>query len=611
VKAKKHPNTFFTPDHEPLPLIYLVFSELFTSLIVGQHHHEQQATKMMELSSTIPSLFRTRWSQRIVLTIILILAVAVYLNTIAFLPSVLTLRGHEDEEFVLLSTNAIENPMSSLKVDAPNSPRSIDQVLRIKSTVDEPPPYYYYHYGRFQYQFDPELSDQGFQNGKVLYLLDHETPTLIGPARIRDLYDALPNKTQRQVRLATRTVPVATDTWVLPEPLRHPTRNHDTIILSTQQEQQHGDHDDDDNETIGKNGTTVFAIHLLGRHCRHVQRMDLATGQQRAVRTPNGTDPDGRPLDDLNHVSAVLVRNVETMKLEIWLPCGFHGDTVNGEVSSNYVRIVDVATLQVRSGPRLPESGGACVASSAVILPHEPPMVCVAGGTDGTHDRGRFIRQTYCYDRVRQIWHSPLGKLPYGLDHGSLAIIEPGVCHPDDPARWLILNFRTKPYGDAHSEILAFDWPENGWKIDDLLKAKSADEEKWYIFYNGTTQDDFTYPETVGRDASGIIVASRRHIVNFGGTYHYWTTSAVVGEKKKRKRGRFSMIRSFDVCTKQWSVIGDLGLKTFALQSAAMASNMALTCGGEAPMRHSNGHWCFLTRFHNGMELINRYPGPF
>lgn len=532
-------------------------------------HTRKSSTGTME---SIMSVISLRWLRKLIFLLIALLAL--YLNT-AYLPSVEKLRDHE--EIGARATNA--------------APKKYNVGLTASSTSanasqpQESLPNYYS--GRFQYQFDPELSDQHMQNAKVLYLLDHETPALIGNRRIRELYDTLPNKTERQLRFAPRSIPTATDTWVLPAPLRHPTRNHDTIVLP----------DSVTKETI--------AIHLLGRHSRYVQWMNMETGVQKSVRTRNSTDPDGWPLDDLNHVSAVLVRGVHTKAFEIWLPCGFHGDKVNGEFSANYVRIVDVVSLQVRTGPKLPESGGACIASSAEIIKGEPPMVCVAGGTDGTHDRGRFIRQTYCYDRVRSVWHSPFGMLPYGLDHGSLAVIEPGVCHPDDPGRWLILNFRTKPYGDAHSEILAFDLPKNGWSLDELQTRSEPEATGWYIFYNKTTEDDFSNPETVGRDASGIYIASKRHIVNIGGTYHFTTA------EKKRKRGRFSMIRSFDICVKKWTVIGDLGLRTFALQSAVINRKMGMTCGGEAPMRNSNGHWCFLTRFHNGMELENRYLGPF
>ena len=115
----------------------------------------------------------------------------------------------------------------------------------------------------------------------------------------------------------------------------------------------------------------------------------------------------------------------------------------------------------------------------------------------------------------------------------------------------------------------------------------------------------------MGRDASGtIVVDGGRFIVNFGGTYHYLEDDPDDSKKKrKRKRGRFSMIRAFDVCRKEWNVVGDLGLHTFALQTAASQElQVALTCGGETTsMKHTNGHWCFVNRFHNGMVLSNRY----
>ena len=117
-----------------------------------------------------------------------------------------------------------------------------------------------------------------------------------------------------------------------------------------------------------------------------------------------------------------------------------------------------------------------------VLGGNEPPMICTFGGTQGTHDRGKFLRETACYDRVRGKWwsgdHSPFGWLPYGLDHGSLAAIPAGVCHPQDPARLLILNFRTKPYGDAHPEILGYDLPANGWTLEELESAAAPNSKR-------------------------------------------------------------------------------------------------------------------------------------
>jgi hypothetical protein len=182
-----------------------------------------------------------------------------------------------------------------------------------------------------------------------------------------------------------------------------------------------------------------------------------------------------------------------------------------------------------------------------------------------------------------------------------LAFIPAGVCHHADPARLIILNFRTKPYGDAHPEMLAYDIQKPGWTLEDLQASLSSPESKWYIYYNDT-RNEWEDTKDVGRDASGtIMVNGGRQIVNFGGTYHYL-------QKGKRKRGRFSMIRSFDVCKKEWNIIGDLGLQTFALQTAASEDlQLAITCGGEAPMKNSNGDWCFVNRFHNNMRLSNRY----
>ena len=185
-------------------------------------------------------------------------------------------------------------------------------------------------------------------------------------------------------------------------------------------------------------------------------------------------------------------------------------------------------------------------------------------------------------------------------------MIPAAVCDTNDPARILILNFRTKPYGPAHSEILAFDMTVD-WKLSDW-NNRDTTTSNWYTFYNATTDEKNDLkldPKDVGRDASGILLVENRYMVNFGGTYHYYDDT-----HGRRKRGRFSMIRAFDVCNKKWSIVGDLSLQTFALQTAASANlQVALTCGGEAPLRNSNSPYCFVTRFHNGWQLsisVNR-----
>ena len=117
--------------------------------------------------------------------------------------------------------------------------------------------------------------------------------------------------------------------WVLSDSVKSPTRNHESVLLEY----------NDENE-ISKQ----ILINVLGRYSRGVQWMDLNTGEQNILET-NGTDPDHRPLNDLNHVASVVVDSIDDgsssssrKKKEIWLPCGFHNDRIGKEVSSNYVR---------------------------------------------------------------------------------------------------------------------------------------------------------------------------------------------------------------------------------------------------------------------------------
>jgi len=370
-------------------------------------------------------------------------------------------------------------------------------------------------------------------------------------------------------------------TWVLPLLLQHATRNHDSVILE------------------GNNRWPIL-VTLLGRHCRYIQWQDLETGEQGSKRT-EGEDPSGNPIDDLNHVSAVLVDSLNnTGQQEIWLPCGFHGDAVNNETSTDYVRIVNTSTMEVRVGPKLPIAGGACISKALSIIPDEPPMICSFAGTQGNHDRGIFLPDTQCYDRLRERWWSPFGKLPYGLDHGSLAVVPAGTCHEKDPARILIFNFRTRPYGNPHPEFLAQNLPKDGWSLDTLQKYESNPPNEWYVYHNVT---DTSHLKDVPRDASGVVMANNgRYILNFGGTYR---KKAVMRNGKLSTRGRTSMIRAFDVCEKEWSVVGDLGFQTFALQTAASEQlGVTVTCGGEAPLRDTNSPFCFVSRFDN-MTLSN------
>ena len=377
-------------------------------------------------------------------------------------------------------------------------------------------------------------------------------------------------------------------TWALSNELLHPTRNHDSVIV----------------EQEGKQ----LLVNVLGRHNRHVEVIDLLTGKQWDHLT-EGSDPEGFPLNDLNHICTVLVDSVkEEGKKELWMPCGFKGDKVNREESVQYARILDLETLKLRVGPKLPYSGGACVAQALEIIPNEPPMVCTFGGTVDRHDSGKFLPYSSCYDRVREKWWFPFGKLPFGFDHGSTAFVPADACRPNDPSRVIILNFRTVSYGTQRSEMLAYDLPREGWKVKDLEELSMEDPGSWYIYTNVS----YTGPEDIAncpRDASGAIMANGgREILNFGGIFYDFPNG-------KFRSTRFSTIRSFDVCKKQWRVVGDLGAQIFALQTSASNNlQLSVTCGGEA--RHPsfkktmNSPWCLVHRFGSGISVQNRHGTP-
>jgi len=416
-----------------------------------------------------------------------------------------------------------------------------------------------------------------------LSIIPHEDSLLIqNPYYLHGKYEFLDKPHDPRTKLIhnirteeTKMIGANVTTWALPLLLEHPTRNHDSIIL----------------ERVDENPTMVT---LLGRYSRYIQWQDLETGYRGSKRT-EGEDPSGNPIDDLNHVTAVLVDTLDSSGREIWLPCGFHGDAVNNETSTDYVRIVDLETMTVRVGPKLPIAGGACISKALTIIPNEPPMICTFAGTQGKHDSGIFLPFTQCYDRRREKWWTPFGKLPYGLDHGSLALIPAGTCHTNDPARVLIFNFRTEPYGNPHPEFLAFDM-RDGWTLETLLEYEEKVPEKWCVYHNVTNT---THPKNVPRDASGVVVAnSGQTILNFGGTFR--TDARIRGNDKVTEKGRTSMVRAFDVCRKEWNVVGDLGLKTFALQTAASDRlGVAVTCGGEAPLWHANSPFCFASRWHD------------
>ncbi|CAE7243031.1 ULP1B, partial [Symbiodinium natans] len=101
-----------------------------------------------------------------------------------------------------------------------------------------------------------------------------------------------------------------------------------------------------------------------------------------------------------------------------------------------------------------------------------------------------------------------------------------------------------------------------GWTAEELTQKSMEDQGDWYIYHNlsFTPADPCTSP----RDASGMATANGgRFLLNLGGVFY-------THDKSGRPIGhRFSAIRSFDLCEKAWAIEGDLGMDTFALQTAA------------------------------------------
>jgi hypothetical protein len=377
--------------------------------------------------------------------------------------------------------------------------------------------------------------------------------------------------------------------WILSDPIQTPTRNHESILLEYADQQ--------------------ILVNVLGRYSRVVQWMDLMTGQQYQV-TTTGADPDNRPLNDLNHVASVLVDIYDSSedittptkkKKEIWLPCGFHNDRIGKEQSSNFVRIIDLETMQVRAGPKLPYSGGAC--GAALIdnprIPNSPPFICAFGGTDGNHDTGIFLPYVSCYDRVTEKWVHPFGKLPVGMDHLSVVVVPKSVCDSSDPARVLLFNYRTKNYSTHTSaEILAFDIPDGGWTREELDTMTPDTPGKWYTFANHTFDgpSDEAYAP---RDASAVVMANDGiSVINFGGINQVRNHNWIKGDKSTGPKvfsTWYSTVRELNVCEHTWTKVADLGIQTFAIMAAASTKlNNAFFCGGSMYKQdfHGNTQWC-------------------
>lgn len=270
--------------------------------------------------------------------------------------------------------------------------------------------------------------------------------------------------------------------WFMKPRLLSPRRNHDCVV---------------------HNGRL---INIVGRFSPNVEALDLKTGKQ----TLMGEDPD---LLGMNHASVTMVSKLDGTGLELWIPCGFVGNGVNEEESMTHVTVIDADTLTASRGPEIDRPRGAC-GSTALFLDglDQPALVCIFGGSDGTHDAGEMLSIVSCYDRVRESWRY-LPPLPVAGDHLNVVQMAGGACDEEgsdkhqrsiSPPRVLALHIRSKNYGRSRPEVYALD-------MDAETGAVMSND--WYVFATSEEHDV--------RDAAGVVLTDdSTALVSLGGVNH-------------------------------------------------------------------------------------------
>lgn len=260
--------------------------------------------------------------------------------------------------------------------------------------------------------------------------------------------------------------------------LLNPRRNHDCVV--------HNGH----------------LINMVGRFAPNIESLDLKTGD----RTLKRDNPD---LLGINHPSITTVEKLDRTGLEIWILCGFVGDHVNGEQSMTHATIIDADTLEARQGPELDQPRGGW-GSTALFIDglDQSALLCIFGGSDGTHEHGEMLSLVLCYDRVRKKWRY-LPRLPVAGDYLNVGYTAEGACAEGNaglpsPPRVLALHIRTQNYGDARPEVYAPDLNPKTGKVS---------MTNWYVFAVSGEHDS--------RDAAGVVVSKdSTALLSFGGISH-------------------------------------------------------------------------------------------
>jgi hypothetical protein len=329
--------------------------------------------------------------------------------------------------------------------------------------------------------------------------------------------------------------------------LQTPRRNHDVLIMDGR-----------------------VLVNIAGRGVSSIEMFDLQTQDTWKI--------DDERLD-LNHIIAL---NLES---EIYIACGLVGGIVNAEVSSKFMYVFDWKNQSMRIGPRMRMGRGACAAvilkqvvmirdkmivdprikAMNRILPQSwsEDLICIIGGSIGTHDHGVIVRDVDCYSRRGQGWIM-LTPLPIQLDHLMAHVIT--ASH--DASQLLervmdeqsILHIRTT-YSEDQSIIVVGGRTHNYRNDRTEIYRLSLITGKWTLV---TVMN-------ICKSAFASVFLQNRYVVSIGGISRC--------DKSKQPITR-NQIEVCDIQEKTCIIsITKLRTKRFATMATATA-DYVLVCGG-------------------------------
>jgi hypothetical protein len=231
---------------------------------------------------------------------------------------------------------------------------------------------------------------------------------------------------------------------------------------------------------------------------------------------------EGNVLLNVSHMPGIWLGN------ELYIPCGLNGPLWNEETMTHMivVRRSRAGEWTVRQGPRLPIPSAGC---DAVKINHT--SFCIFGGHRGPHEAATFSNKAYCFNVARQAFTS-LPEMPFAADHLNVVLVQPRTCHRDDPARFLVMNYRTEG-GSVETPIMALD----------MVRSHALTGKTWSIYLPASAP--YFAPH---RDAAcTALVDDGRLVFVFGGICGLRDNCNFATLKHISRE-----VRAFDVCAREW-----------------------------------------------------------